>query len=480
MQTKQRMNTTISSDDLEKLLQLSTRDDLILFSLGYAKGNKRFGDDLRAFLGKKYLCNAKTTSQYVRQMAKAFGATRDIGDSWHSYEVTDWSAVFTKAYEIVKEGRKLLGLGNADAAATIAVEFFKLLCKDFDQNEADLYEDEDMDCQFECGQAEELLLDALSHPNVSKGLKWRIVAEVNALSNRDVSDYDLVDLDDLKLSVTMMSLSDEDRLVLLDGQIASHKDCGDQHVYVERKVALLRQMDRDADADKEEQRYIHLPEIRKIVVDRLVEQRQYDKAIECAKGGIGADNGRKVSFADFTWMERVLKIYELQGDKPSQIKAARDLFVSTHGGAEYYHKLKALIPKGEWREWLRQLIADTPFTYLDGYGQSNLADIYVEEGEKEKLYELIKTQAEYNTTTLDYYARYTDSSHAEELLSLYTEVLKSMAEGGANRNKYPHIAKSMECMGLLEGGKEAAHKLAVFFREKYRRRTSMMAAIEKF
>ena len=55
-----------------------------------------------------------------------------------------------------------------------------------------------------------------------------------------------------------------------------------------------------------------------------------------------------------------------------------------------------------------------------------------------------------------------------------------MAEGGANRNKYPHIAKSMECMGMLEGGKEAAHKLAVFFREKYRRRTSMMAAIAKF
>ena len=57
---------------------------------------------------------------------------------------------------------------------------------------------------------------------------------------------------------------------------------------------------------------------------------------------------------------------------------------------------------------------------------------------------------------------------------------KKEASGKADVNKYPPIAASMECMQKLKGGKAAAHQLAVFFREQYRRRSSMMAAIKKF
>ena len=66
------------------------------------------------------------------------------------------------------------------------------------------------------------------------------------------------------------------------------------------------------------------------------------------------------------------------------------------------------------------------------------------------------------------------------MLSLYVELLKSEASGKADVDKYPPIAASMECMEKLKGGKAAAHQLAVFFREQYRRRSSMMAAIKKF
>lgn len=325
-----------------------------------------------------------------------------------------------------------------------------------------------------------MLLNAISHPAISKDLKKHIVEKVKDLSNRDLADYDLIDLNDLKLEVTRRALSDEEGLRLLDEQIQSQKDDYNLHVYVERKIALLRQMGKDADADKEEQKYIRLPEIRKIVVDRLVEQKQYDKAAEYAKAGISLDSGRGVRWADTMWTKRLLEIYELHGNKPGQIKAARDLFVSSLGDAKYYHKLKALIPKDEWKQWLGQLIADTPFSKVGGFGVSNLADIYVEEKEMEELYEFIKANSKYNTDALDHYAHYTDSSHHEELLSMYVELLKKDASGKADVDKYPPIAASMECMQKLKGGKAAAHQLAVFFREVYRRRPSMMAAIKKF
>lgn len=474
------MSSTPSPKDLEQLLQLATQGDLVMFSLEYAKGNKDFQEALGAYLAKKYLHNTETASDYAGQMADAFCETKDIGDRWNSYEVTDWEATFNEANKIIEEGKKLLDLGNADAAATIAMEFIRQLCDNFDENEIDPYEDENIDGHYECEQAENLLLNAISHPAISKDLKKHIVEKVKDLSNRDLADYDLIDLNDLKLEVTRRALSDEEGLRLLDEQIQSQKDDYNLHVYVERKIALLRQMGKDADADKEEQKYIRLPEIRKIVVDRLVEQKQYDKAAEYAKAGIGLDSVRGVRWADTMWTKRLLEIYELQGNKPGQIKAARDLFVSSLGDAKYYHKLKALIPKDEWKQWLEQLIADTPFSKVGGFGVSNLADIYVEEKEMEKLYEFIKANSKYNTDALDHYAHYTDSSHHEELLSMYVELLKKDASGKADVDKYPPIAASMECMQKLKGGKAAAHQLAVFFREVYRRRPSMMAAIKKF
>jgi hypothetical protein len=41
-----------------------------------------------------------------------------------------------------------------------------------------------------------LLLNAISHPAISKDLKKHIVEKVNDLSNRDLADYDLIDLNE--------------------------------------------------------------------------------------------------------------------------------------------------------------------------------------------------------------------------------------------------------------------------------------------
>lgn len=473
------MTAPSSSKDLEQLLQLATQADLVQFSLDYAKNNKVFQKDLCSYLGKKYLQESKTTSDYTSQMVTAFCETKDIGDRWHRYEVADWDAIFYKSSKILEEGKKLLDLGNADAAATITMNFFRLLCQNFDKNEIAPY-DEYLDGTFECGQAKDLLLNAISHPSISKDVQEHIAAEVKGLSNRDLSDYDLIDLNGLKLEVIRRTLSDEDGLRLLDEQIQSCKDNYDLYIYVRRKIALLRQMGKDADADKVEQTYIYLPEIRMIIVDRLAEQQEYDKAAEYVKGGIEVEKAKKPFWPETTWTKRLLEIYELQGNKPELVKVARNLFISSGGNAEYYHKLKTLIPKGEWKQWLEKLISDTPFSHGACFGKSNLADIYVEENEIEKLYEFIRANSKYNTEILDHYAHYTDSSHAEELLSLYIDLLKNEASGQANVKKYPHIAASMACMQKLKGGKDAAHKLAVYFREKYRRRPSMMDAIRDF
>lgn len=51
-------------------------------------------------------------------------------------------------------------------------------------------------------------------------------------------------------------------------------------------------------------------------------------------------------------------------------------------------------------------------------------------------------------------------------------------DADADKEEQKHIR--LHGMQKLKGGKAAAHQLAVFFREQYRRRSSMMAAIKQF
>lgn len=468
---------TTEVEKFEQLLQLAKLDDLVSFSKSYAAKNKKFCEDLLTFLERKYV-RSKSTSDYVLQMANVFSEYRDIGDRWHSYEVRNWDSIFRKASKILDEGEKLLELGNPDGAATISLEFFKDLYNDFDMNE--LYDDEFMGGSEECKQAEDLLVSALEHQNISINLKEDIAAEVSELSNKDLEDYDLIDLNDLKLQVTIATASKEEGLRLLDKQIEKFHDSYEEHVYVKRKIDLLRQMGREAEADRTEKKFMYLSEIRRSVVDRKIAEKKYIEAEKLVISGIELAKVDKNSYEAGRWTKRLLEIYELQGNKARQIDVAKELFVSERGNLEYYHKLKALIPNSEWKDELAKLIDETVFSDSSFTGRSNLADIYVEEGDKEDLYKYAVGHSVYDTDALDYYSKHISDEHAEELLAIYERLLKKEASGQADVKKYPRIANSMECMSKLKGGRAAAHRLAVYFREQYPRRSSMMAAISNF
>jgi hypothetical protein len=58
--------------DLNKMLQIAKREDLIAFSIDYAEENASFKRDLMAYLGKKYIGNKKTIKEYRKEMSVCF------------------------------------------------------------------------------------------------------------------------------------------------------------------------------------------------------------------------------------------------------------------------------------------------------------------------------------------------------------------------------------------------------------------------
>lgn len=85
-------------------------------------------------MGKYVSVNKKSIDDYCRQMQRAFKFTEDIGDRWHSFVIPDWGHIMRKADSILKEGSKLLEIGNANVAASIAVEFFVGLQDTYDED----------------------------------------------------------------------------------------------------------------------------------------------------------------------------------------------------------------------------------------------------------------------------------------------------------------------------------------------------------
>lgn len=474
-------------NDLEHLLKLASLSDLRSFSKDYACKNDGFRQDLMAFLGSKYARkNEKTIEDYCRQMNSSFLFTQNIGDRWHSFVVPDWYLITIRANSLLKEGCKLLELGNANTAASIAVEFFVALQATYDEDSLMDDYDGDIACEIgnSCEQAETLLLKSIKHPSIDKDVILNLTTKLNDISKTsfsyDLNNYYVFDFDNMLLQVSLVTMNDDDRLNMLDTQIVQHAGQFDQHVYVERKIDMLRQLHRDADIQAELRKHINLPQIRTLIINDLISKEDYQTAIQLVHEGI--DVARELSHWGIvsSWRQKELEIYEKSGDQSRQIDMCSALFVSEGGSMTYYRKLKALVPANEWKDFLYQLLSKISVEDSFMFGHSVIADIYVAEKEADKLFEIIMAQGLPNLDSLNRYARYTDDGHAKQLLDAYTQLLKSEAQMNVNVKAYHRIAEAMSCMCSLHNGKLAAHELAEFFRLEYRRRPKMMEEISQF
>lgn len=387
---------------------------------------------------------------------------------------------------LVKEGWKLLEVGNADTTALMAAAFFTAFADEFDENEfLNVTEYNNVDVGSTAENVGELLSKALTHPSISNIIKQKVMDELNAFSSTDVpyclNNYGYYDFDELLNELSQLVLTDDDALRMLDKQISQHAGQYDQHTYVERKLDLLRKLHRDKEADEVEQKFIYLEQIRRIVADRMLDAKDYAGAIKQVREGMqDADNAKKPGITA-EWGKYLLHIYQTMGDKDKTISQLRHLFIDNRNSRkEYYHALKKLISATEWKEYFHGLIADAKLTFSPMFTHDLLADLYVEEDETEPIFHFPVSPRFESTELMNTYSKYAGEEHTSELLAKYKDMLKDEAKRHATAKSYSIIAESMRAMSKLKDGKDAAHHLALEFRELYRRRPLMMKEIKDF
>ena len=194
-------------NQLSKLMELVGEEGLKSFVLDYADEHSQFKADLTAFIHENYVGQDEADIDYRQEVEWAFAETRDEGDRWHSYEVTDWCAIDANLDKLFKQADILLEAGNAKAALGIGVQYFISLNETCQETE---YYDEDYDPDYSARKAKNLILKSIGAANVSSEARQEAFDAIGKLANGNAIEYCNVNFGDLLVEMTVKTATAEE------------------------------------------------------------------------------------------------------------------------------------------------------------------------------------------------------------------------------------------------------------------------------
>jgi len=469
-------DTSLSDPELERLLALATLGDLKTFIRQRSTSDNALRQAVIEHLQSLYLDQPNDVAiDYEKKVDKAISSciikqrTR-----YDFYDETDWEKVVDRANALLNEGEKLLKAGNARAAVAIAVQLFKSIDKMADESIA--YE-EASDIGGVCDRAGNLLLQAIVKPGIDSGCRSSVLDSIKALTSSELCDYNYCNFDNLLQQLTMLTLQGDNAIKFVDKMIASHAGKYSQCDYIKQKIDLLNQLGRHDEAERTIDQYIDTPQIRQLRVDRLLAEQHYEEALRVIDGGIAVAIERQHNGTAADWKVRKLAIYESLGDTEQQIKVCRELFVR-RSDIERYRKLRSLIPAKHWPQFLAQLLTDAGLV-INGYSDYRLAEILIEEGDHDKLFDYV---SQIKTGRLDEAIRcaiHLRDTHSKQLLALLQQDIRDYAATHVGESHYRKLADALRVIKGLPNCRAAAAALRTELCTTYARRRRMVEILRE-
>ena len=469
-------DTSLSDPELERLLALATLGDLKTFIRQRSTGDNALRQAVIEHLQSLYLDQPNDVAiDYEKKVDKAISSCIITQRTRYDfYDETDWEKVVDRANALLNEGEKLLKAGNARAAVAIAVQLFKSIDKMADESIA--YE-EASDIGGVCDRAGDLLLQAIVKPGIDSGCRSSVLDSIKALTSSELCDYNYCNFDNLLQQLTMLTLQGDDAIKFVDKMIASHAGKYSQCDYIKQKIDLLKQLGRHDEAERTIDQYIDTPQIRQLRVDRLLAEKHYEEALRVIDGGIAVAIERQHNGTAADWTVRKLAIYESLGDTEQQIKVCRELFVR-RSDIERYRKLRSLIPAKQWPQFLAELLTDAGLV-INGYSDYRLAEILIEEGDHDKLFDYV---SQIKTGRLDEAIRcaiHLRDTHSQQLLALLQQDIRDYAATHVGESHYRKLADALRVIKGLPNCRATAAALRTELCTTYARRRRMVEILRE-
>lgn len=236
---------------------------------------------------------------------------------------------------------------------------------------------------------------------------------------------------------------------------------------LKQKAWLLKSLGKMAEyADLMNENLQH-SEFRKIKLDELLEQQQYNDAEKLVEEGIRISEEQKHSGTTRHWKEQLLEIYRKTNQKDKYLVLLRELFYASN--RQYYPLLKQTIGPEKWPEELARIITTLKKSRMDW---NFLYELYAAELMLPELLQLITQHAEFRL--IKTYEPYLLSNFPAEIIKLYEQVCLNYAFRANSRGDYHELASMLKHVQKLDGGNQIVTKLLTSFREIYKRRPAMM------
>lgn len=316
--------------------------------------------------------------------------------------------------------------------------------------------------------------------NVSRELLVVIMDKIGAMiKNENYANYDLADLNELLFMISLKTTDVEGAIKIIDDTLLIEPDSFRTSLLVISKIDLLENAGRQEEIESVISQYLYHPEIRKIRLEELIENKAFQKALSLIDEGIKLAKKENHSGTVCDWKDQKLSIYQKTDQKEKVIQLAEDLLITERDSMRYFHILKNTVSSDHWTSYLDNFLihAEKNKRYLESYV---LAQIYIEEKYWDKLMDFYETHMylnkNYNST--ESYEEYLKSLYPERILKLYHSKIFDYAERNMGRDHYQYVTRILKKMKTYPGGIKIVNAIVSHFRKTYHKRRAMMEKLE--
>lgn len=319
------------------------------------------------------------------------------------------------------------------------------------------------------------------HVETNNELRNYMISKLmNLLDNKNIYDWDagtftweilseiIEDMDDYNLLVEKMN-EEIKKSVGFNSDYCSEKS-------IEFRLNILKKKGLIKEYDELLHNNLKFHDIRKILIERLILNEEYDNAIEQIKEGLVIST-QKSDYGDIQELnDLLLDVYIKANKRNDIIQMSRSLTLQSNSKLKYYKIFKSQIEVSNWGKEYFKLVKEIKSNGSDDYFKKGLADIYTEEKEwSDLIAEVSKTTSLHQITD---YLKYLRNDFSFELTEIFKKAIFSYATQ-TGRNIYEEILEYLQEMSKLKNGNVEAIKLRDILLDKYKNRSAMKEILNR-
>lgn len=275
--------------------------------------------------------------------------------------------------------------------------------------------------------------------------------------------------------------------------VAIHKARLDKYDYrssffTELKASILQKANRTDEAQQLMEQQIHLPKVRKLLVEKAIASGRFEEAKTLLAEGIRLAEEAQHPGTVRDWEQTFLRIAEMEKDI-QMIRFFTEKFAfGRFFDISYYQKWKNTYSPQEWTAIIEEKILSIQQNFpkdkqrmeweKDYRALYELGPIYVEEKMYDRLLDLVKRQT--NLNTILGYHEHLYKAYPIDLMKLYKPLLDQDAESANERSAYRRFLEIVLTIYKdIPPGREALKAQMLRWKTVYRHRPAMMDELNK-